>query len=87
MRVICIDDTDQFIEQIPHIKKGNIYTVIDVTYSLEGVVNGIKVVEGIYYVLAECGDDAAYHKSMFIEINEDQIDETELINQREQVTT
>jgi hypothetical protein len=80
MRVICIDESCQPIigEDTPHVVKGNIYTVIDSRYSREKIVLGFRVIAGTYYLLAECGS-CGYHESMFIKVNDNQIDETELV--------
>lgn len=79
MRVICIDDTEQPImdASMPAVKMGNIYTVIDSKKSSGKSKNGYTYPKGTYYILAECGDETGYHESMFVTINENQIDETE----------
>lgn len=74
-RVICIDDEPAPHDDkgIPSIKKGKIYHPVQI-HNRKG---------NNYYELIECGNDAAYLTSMFIEIEEDGIDETELLEQRE----
>lgn len=78
MKVVCIDDTDQYCKDIASVKKGNIYTVIDF-YRLDSpkiIRDQYSCKAGCYYILAECGNGVGFHESMFIEINENQMDET-----------
>ena len=87
MKVICINDADQYdIENIhPKVKRGHIYTVVEVNYEKEERVIEknlyIKYVEGEYYQLAETGDETQYHSSLFLKIEEDQKDETEMVRE------
>jgi hypothetical protein len=77
MRVICINDNEQYDEG-PKVIKGHIYTVVG--------INKIGYFEdelytydaGDYYILAECGDDDEYLADAFIQIIENQQDETEM---------
>lgn len=80
MRVVCIDDSCQPNKRVPKVKRGVIYTVVekitqnDLTEQSDGFINEA----GDYYVLFECGEENAYHHSMFLPINEDQQDEVEM---------
>lgn len=78
MRVVCIEDAHQFRSDAPHVKKGNIYTVVEEEDEKNlSAFEGFAVTPGTHYVLLECGIEYAYHQSMFLKINEDQQDETE----------
>lgn len=76
MKVICIDDTSQFYHDLPFVKKGNIYNVVEVVKNEMSFVGGHPAYIGDHYILAECGNSAAFYYKMFIQINEDQQDET-----------
>ena len=76
MRVICIEDKDQFDEPCP-VKKGRIYTVLDALNLKREEFDGYYHRAGIWYRLMEMPHDKAYMSDMFIEIEEDQQDETE----------
>lgn len=81
MRVVCIDEKQQGSAEGPSVKRGNLYTVIDVLKedNTEYEVNsGWRAEKGDYYILAEIGDQHAFHTSLFLQINEDQKDETEM---------
>ena len=85
MRVVCIDDgAAEMGEGVPKLVRGNIYNVVE-EVACNGMerVNGQLPYSGIYYVLAETGNNPLYHESLFVVINENDIDETELIKQRE----
>lgn len=81
MRVVCIDDKCKYEEGCPKIKKGNIYTVVD-SAIVGGVspASGRPCAKGVYYKLLET--DAWHFYELFVPINEDQQDETELIRER-----
>lgn len=72
MRVVCINDGKQYFDHLPKVKKGNMYTVIN-----EFDYDGKRGIGGKYYVFVETGNSVAFHHSIFININEDQQDETE----------
>jgi hypothetical protein len=76
MRVICIE-TVRTENGCPQLTKGNIYTIFDQQTVIGFRRNGHRAEDGVYYKLAEIGSHALYHHSAFIQINEDQQDETE----------
>ncbi len=84
MRVICIDDSEQYADGV-HVKKGNVYTVLDKLFIKGFHKDGYRYDTGTYYQLIECGTDGCYLSEMFLEINEDQQDELELVNKKEEV--
>lgn len=68
MRVVCIDDDlGRNDDLFPPLQKRKIYHPIN-----EREVDGLN-----YYALAECGERFGYWTGMFIEIEEDQPDETD----------
>lgn len=71
MKVVCIKDNPQD-PKLPQVKKGRVYNVIN-THLSGG---------NVYYEFIEIGGSAYYLASAFIEIEEDQIDETELVKER-----
>ena len=77
MRVVCINDSNQYCHDLPMVKKGNIYTVIEKRINRNNRIGNELFTLGIHYILAEMGTKAAFHESMFIPINEEQQDETE----------
>lgn len=83
MRVVCIDESCQDYAEtdIPRIKRGCVYTVIEESNEPEEINETSEFIftvpSGIYYTLLECGSESMYHSEMFIAINEDQQDETE----------
>jgi hypothetical protein len=77
MRVICINDNEQYDEG-PKVMKGHIYTVVGVN-KREYFEDELYTYDaGDYYTLAECGDDDEYFADAFIHIIENQQDETEM---------
>lgn len=80
MRVICIDDSHQGAQEGPEVKTGNLYTVVDIRQlkQLTYFLGKGRPAKGEYYILAETGDKYAFHSSMFLKINEDQQDETQM---------
>jgi len=81
MKVVCVND--KVNGKVVQIKKGNMYTVIDTHEFTSGFNSkGIQMMDGVFYKLIETGH--WYHNSLFIEINENQIDETELLEQRQE---
>lgn len=82
MKVVCINN-DIICEapQVCCLKKGNIYHVLsehDVSHFKTN--DGKKAEDGIYYKLIETGE-YAYHSSLFIKVNETEIDEMQLVNE------
>lgn len=81
MRVVCIDDKEQY-GNVPYIKRGHIYTVIDSEfYPIENEGTDYYCPTGTYYILLEMPSDCLYHESCFLPINEDQQDETEMVRE------
>lgn len=76
MRVVCVDDNNQNeLPNCPFVKKGKVYTVLEVYHC--------PIRDKDYYVFFETGSDNGYLTTMFIQIEEDQQDETELLKERE----
>lgn len=74
-KVVCIDDSNQ--NELPnchYVKKGKIYTVVE--------VYKCPIRKRDYYQFIETGVDTGYFTGMFIEIEDDQLDETEMVKQR-----
>mgnify|MGYP003421343182 FL=1 len=82
-RVVCINDKIVSEPGVIKLHVGNIYTVIDIFIagSNDTSVCGTKLPVGAFYRLLETGH--WYHHSNFIEINDNQQDETELIRERQ----
>lgn len=77
MRVVCVDNKIIAQESVPQLIIGNIYTVIDTTIVKDLVLKDFRLAEdGLYYKTVEAG--AWFHSSLFIEINENLQDETEM---------
>ena len=86
MRVVCVDDKWPLEDKCPKLVMGNIYHVTDtIKVNSFRTSSGKLADSGIYYVLFEMGKIPVYHSSLFVEINENQQDETEIAKQREQV--
>jgi len=76
MRVVCIDDSNQNpLPACPFVKRCRVYTVTETYYC--------PIRKKDYYIFIETGMDNGYLTTMFIEIEEDQIDELELSKERE----
>lgn len=81
MKVICIDEKSVFETSLmPLLKKGNLYHVIDERAFINHRTAKGKAEDGVYYILIEIGNRYCYHSSLFVKINETEIDETELVN-------
>jgi hypothetical protein len=87
MKVVCIQNSDRMSGHI-QVVKGNIYHIIEEEYfgNIKFMINGNPYVleNGIYYRLIETGE-IFYHSSLFIEINETEIDELELVNNLKEI--
>lgn len=80
MKVVCVNDrctVENSKLSIPI--KGNVYHVIEERIVKGLIRNGQRVQDGIYYNLIETG--YWYHSSLFIKINDTEMDETELVNE------
>jgi len=81
MRVICIDEKCGYQKGVPHVVKGNIYHVLESEYVEKHLIIGQGMaLDGVYYNLVETG--CWHHYSLFIEINENQKDEEQLLQER-----
>lgn len=82
MRVVCIYDKEQFngpnSPPLPNVKKGCIYTVVEIQDEPYEEFDHCYCEAGKYYVLAETGEETLYHESMFIPIIDNQQDEKEM---------
>ena len=82
MRVICIDDKEQYdkeqYDEGPNVIKGHIYTVVEINKREYSEDDLYTYDAGDYYTFVECGDDNEYLADMFIQIIENQQDETEM---------
>lgn len=80
-KVVCIEDRSDYTKEHPSVKRGRMYTVVDTRTEKEETVRHknvlIKYLPGEYYSLAEMGKESWYHHSLFIKIDEDEIDETQ----------
>lgn len=84
-RVVCIHDKYQHSTPVK-VEKGNLYHVIK-EYECKEVVRGnVKEPAGVYYELIEIGG-WCFHSSLFITINENQQDETEMNYNEEPILT
>lgn len=85
-RVVCIETAKkEWLEEgMPLVVKGNIYHVIEEFMNRKDYVQGKKRELGLYYILVEAGR-MGYHNSLFVKINDEEIDETELVNTKEEV--
>ena len=80
MRVVCIDSNIQLeTKSVPSLVKGNIYHVIEERYVCDyiSVHNFKRAVDVVYYNIIENGH--WYHCSLFVKVNDIEIDETELV--------
>jgi len=80
MKVVCINDNCICEAHVPLLIKGNTYTVIDSGHVEKYTSKGKRAESGTYYKLVET--NCWYHSSLFVQINEIQQDEEELIEQR-----
>lgn len=76
-KVVCVNEKEQSSVDKPKVLKGRTYTVIDTVYEKKQISGGIIHPAGTYYVLLEMPPDIGYHASLFIDLIEDQQDETE----------
>lgn len=86
MKVVCIEGSVNLeSSKIPTLVKGNIYHVVEERSVCDYVspVNARRAINGIYYNLIETG--YWYHSSLFVKINDTEIDEMELVNRNELV--
>jgi len=82
-RVVCISAEKQYASE-NKVRIGNMYHVIDERTIPENYyVAGLRGVPGIWYELLEI-KDVIFHSSLFIEINDDQPDEVEILEQRKE---
>lgn len=81
MRVVCIDDNCKYEDGCVPVKKGCIYMVLEEKDFTGLIKSGKKCENGTYYKLVETG--CWHHHSLFIPITENQVDETELLEQRQ----
>jgi len=83
-RVVCIRDDAQLYPNSPKVVKGNIYHVMREKEISEFIASvGLIIEGGVYYCLLEI-KDCYYHSSLFVEINDNQPDEVEILEQRKE---
>lgn len=75
MKAICIDDSFHKEKGTFELKKGNVYNIIEESHYYDIVISGYRIENGIYYKLIE--SPSWYHNSIFVIINEEEIDEKE----------
>lgn len=79
-KVVCIKDDEQG-DDVYRVKKGRIYTVIEEGYRDFSEDYRYIYQAGVYYTLAEMGDNVEFYSGAFLDIEEDQQDETEMIRE------
>ena len=88
MKVVCIEGNANLeSSKMPILVKGDVYHVVEKRSVCDYVsaINGRKAANGIYYNLIETG--YWYHSSLFVKINDTEIDEMELVNKNELVNS
>lgn len=79
-KVICIDASNQSYDGTPNVVEGNIYTVVG-----ETVTEQSYILSELSRGVVSSGNIGGFKKSRFIPLS--QIDETELLQQREVLIT
>lgn len=75
MEAVCIEDNFTKQGGVPEIVKGNVYHIID-EKSFSNERRSGYTIDGMYYKLIET--NCWYHSSLFIIINDGQMDEAEI---------
>lgn len=84
MEVVCIETTSDIDGRGIKVIKGRIYHVIGSEKKNTNKYSNITEPAGEWYTLIEFGDKVEFHYSLFVVIEDDHVDETELLAQREQ---